>query len=222
MTGVMGEGPASRLTALLVSGSLHLAAGWLLFLMFDDGVPLRGTARADGGTVLMVELLPLEPRGTAGQPDSPAGKEDRNSRPSQPPPPSRTGDRAIEPLPRAAGAPAGGQAGAVQRIGDVRDMADLSNAEMLAYRQRLASHLARYRAYPAAARAAGHQGIVTIRFVMTGQGVVLDAWVETTSGIAEIDREALASVRRAQPLPPFPPTWPGRLDVSLPIVFRLG
>ena len=57
---------------------------------------------------------------------------------------------------------------------------------------------------------------------MNRDGSVASAWLETTSGVAEIDREAVAAIIRAQPLPPFPTGWPDQLDISLPVSFKLG
>src|SRR3546814_15191578 len=89
---------------------------------------------------------------------------------------------------------------------------NLPAAEMLAYRARLQEHLARYRIYPPAARHAGQQGVVQIHFVMDRGGRVIDAWIESGSGFDEIDREALGSIMRAQPLPALPGTWPDRSE----------
>jgi protein TonB len=51
---------------------------------------------------------------------------------------------------------------------------------------------------------------------------VIDAWIDTSSGVSTIDQEALEAVARAQPLPPFPSDWPGKVDFSLPVTFKLG
>jgi periplasmic protein TonB len=100
--------------------------------------------------------------------------------------------------------------------------ASLPDAELLAYRTRLEAHLARFRIYPASARSAGQEGTVHLRFLMDHEGRVIDAWIEGSSGISDIDREALASVVRAQPLPSLPAGWPDRMDISLPIEFEIS
>ncbi|MGI9360976.1 MAG: energy transducer TonB family protein, partial [Parasphingorhabdus sp.] len=95
-------------------------------------------------------------------------------------------------------------------------------ADVLAYRQRLEAHLARYRIYPQSAREAGREGVVMLHFVMMKDGRVIQAWVGESSGVNDIDREAVAAVFRAQPLPALPQGWPTRLNVELPVTFKLG
>lgn len=218
----MADDLPSRLGALLLSGTLHLAAGLLLFATATDGVPERGRQRADSGVVLVVELVPLEQMSgeASARPISP----DEAQEPPSATPANTVAEGETEAMrqPRAAGQAASEPASAAETLGDAHDMATLPNAEVLSYRRRLEAHLARYRVYPPAARAAGHEGVVTLHFVMTAEGEVLNAWIETSSGFAQIDAEALSAIRRAQPLPAFPRGWPGKLDVSLPVTFTLG
>lgn len=214
----------SRVLGFALSGALHLAAGLALIYASDEGVPLRGPAAGDSGHVLVVELIPLDRDGGAPG-DSATDEKGRapNAMDAPPPrPPGRDGAEEAPREPRAAGAATADLAASSDQPGDARQMADLPSSEVLAYRQRLENHLARYRTYPAAARAVGRQGVVTVHFTMTRDGRVLEAWVETSSGVSELDEEAVAAVLRAQPLPPLPSSWPGRLPVSLPITFRLG
>lgn len=213
---------SSRIGGFLLSSALHLAAGLALFHVADQGVPLRGPSGGDSGNVLVVELIPLERSG------SPTGdsvvRQDgpKVEKPADPPPLQLKVSPETPREPRASGAATSDLAASSKEPGDTRQMADLPSSETLAYRQRLESHLARYRIYPESARAAGRQGIVTVYFTVTQQGHVLQAWVETSSGISDLDAEALAAVLRAQPLPALPRSWPGQLDISLPVSFRLG
>lgn len=214
----------TRIWGFALSGALHLAAGLALIYTSDEGVPSRGPAGGDSGHVLVVELIPAHRTGGAPG-DSATNQEGRASESTDappPPPPGRDGAEEAPREPRAAGAASADLAASSDRPGDARQMADLPSSEVLAYRQRLESHLARYRVYPVAARASGRQGVVTVHFTMARDGRVLDAWVEASSGVSELDEEALTAIFRAQPLPALPSSWPDQLPVSLPITFRLG
>ena len=64
------------------------------------------------------------------------------------------------------------------------------------------------------------QGVTHARFTMDRQGRVLAAAVERGSGYAALDREALALLQRAQPLPPPPAETPGeRITLTVPVEF---
>lgn len=183
---------------------------------------MRDRSGGDGGTVLVVELIPLDRvQGPSGQDAAPGGESiEPHSEPLLPANSGRVAD--ISPIQRAAGPLSGATQATAEAQGEAREVADVSSADMMAYRQRLEAHLARYRIYPQAAREAGREGVVMLHFVMTDDGKVLQAWVGESSGASDIDREAVAAILRAQPLPAFPQGWPGRLTVALPVTFRLG
>jgi len=86
---------------------------------------------------------------------------------------------------------------------------------------RLLARLEQFRRYPEEARRRQQQGVVHVRFQMNRKGSVLDASVARSSGIPSLDREALATVRRAQPLPAIPDDRPDMLTISVPIEFFL-
>ena len=73
------------------------------------------------------------------------------------------------------------------------------------YGARLAQHLQRFKQYPAASRAAGEQGTARLSFTVSRSGGVLSARLAGSSGSGALDAETLALIRRAQPLPAFPP-----------------
>lgn len=87
------------------------------------------------------------------------------------------------------------------------------------FQQALFRHIARFQRYPALARASGLQGTVQVVFLLRRDGSVADAWIETTSGQFILDDEAVATVRRAAPLPPIPAELPDELRVLLPVAF---
>lgn len=87
------------------------------------------------------------------------------------------------------------------------------------FQRRLLDHIALYRRFPAAARAAHLRGRVLLMFVMNRDGTVRDVTVEESSGAAVFDQEALDTVRRAQPMPPIPATLADHLKILLPVEY---
>jgi protein TonB len=52
---------------------------------------------------------------------------------------------------------------------------------------------------------------------------LIDSRVERSSGVSELDEEALALLHRVQPFPPLPPELPGeRVNLTVPIRFNLN
>lgn len=85
---------------------------------------------------------------------------------------------------------------------------------------RLLAHLEQRKRYPAEARARRLQGVAHVRFTMDRQGRVLSAVLDRSSGHASLDREALALLQRAQPLPLPPAETPGeRITLIVPVDF---
>jgi len=86
----------------------------------------------------------------------------------------------------------------------------------------LSAHLQRFKQYPPAARAAGEQGVATLSFTVSRNGRVSDGRIVKSSGSAKLDAETLAMLRRAQPLPSFPPEMTqSALSFAAPIRFSL-
>ena len=62
-----------------------------------------------------------------------------------------------------------------------------------------------------------------LHFVMDAQGRVMRAEIQKSSGRPALDKEALALMERAQPLPALPADFPTRtLDAVVPIEFALN
>ncbi len=90
------------------------------------------------------------------------------------------------------------------------------------YTDQLASALARHRAYPRLARMRGMEGDVEMQLRIGADGQVLSARILESSGHELLDRQALAMIEKAQPLPKPPAPLPGgELTVRVPVVFRL-
>lgn len=90
------------------------------------------------------------------------------------------------------------------------------------YRQRVAAHLQRYKQYPAELRAAGIRGTSRLTFTVNRSGRVLSSRLSGSSGNAGLDAETMAMIRRAQPLPPFPPEITvSSMSFTVPVQFSV-
>ncbi len=90
------------------------------------------------------------------------------------------------------------------------------------YQARVLSQINRFKHYPPEARKAHVEGVVSVHFVMDADGNVLSSEIAKSSGRPVLDMEALATLRRAQPLPALPPDFPTRtLDAVVNIEFYL-
>ena len=87
------------------------------------------------------------------------------------------------------------------------------------FQRRLFARIETCRQYPATARRARLQGVVELIFAMDRNGIVLGVWIKQSSGYPVLDKEAIATVLRAQPLPAIPAELPDPLNITLPIAF---
>lgn len=95
-------------------------------------------------------------------------------------------------------------------------------AALPSYRDRLAVHLQRYKQYPSEARSAGQQGVAMLSFTVSRSGQVLGSRLASSSGVAALDAETMAMIRRAQPLPAFPPEMTqASLSFTVPVRFSI-
>jgi len=90
------------------------------------------------------------------------------------------------------------------------------------YAGRIQALLADHRRYPRRARQLGQQGEARLFFAVDRDGRLVESRIEHSSGHHVLDREVLAMVERAQPLPPIPePLGRGRLELVVPVQFQL-
>lgn len=76
--------------------------------------------------------------------------------------------------------------------------------------------------YPRAARLAGQEGKVVVRFVIDRAGNVQSIELESKSGFPLLDREAKEMIERGNPFPGIPEDMPGqRLEVRVPVDFHV-
>jgi protein TonB len=86
----------------------------------------------------------------------------------------------------------------------------------------LLAHLERHMHYPRTAQLRSQHGTAHLRLVMDRSGRVIEARIARSAGYTVLDREVLATVERAQPLPAIPPELGvDRLDVIVPMEFKL-
>ncbi len=85
------------------------------------------------------------------------------------------------------------------------------------------AYLARRKEYPAEARQARQQGIVSVRFTIDRQGNVSAAAIKRSSGFDTLDGATLALLRRVSPVPAIPAAMQRQtVTVSLPIEYSLS
>ena len=86
------------------------------------------------------------------------------------------------------------------------------------WKSRLVAQIERHKQYPAEAQARGEQGVAQVAFGVDRHGGVHGVRVVHSAGSAVLDRDALAWVARAAPLPPPPSDVSGAL---IPVVVPL-
>ena len=97
-----------------------------------------------------------------------------------------------------------------------------SSVSLTSYAAQVAAHIARFKQYPAAARNQASRGIARVSYTVSRGGQVLSAHLAGSSGTALLDQEALAAVRRAQPLPPIPANLAQPQTLTTPIQFSIN
>jgi protein TonB len=83
-----------------------------------------------------------------------------------------------------------------------------SAADVDAYKSAIVSRINAAKRYPDEARSRAAHGVAVVTFSIDAAGRVGAASVQRSSGDAELDSDALATVRRAAPYPPPPPGAP--------------
>jgi protein TonB len=86
----------------------------------------------------------------------------------------------------------------------------------------LVAQLERNKRFPAEAQARGEHGVAQLAFSVDRRGGVHNARIVRSSGSSLLDRETLALVQRAQPLPPPPPELAGaQIAIVVPIRYNM-
>jgi protein TonB len=86
----------------------------------------------------------------------------------------------------------------------------------------LVGHIERFKRYPAEARARGEHGLARVAFTIDRDGWVRESRILETSGSPELDRECLAMLARAQPVPKPPrQVQTSELSFVVPVRFNI-
>lgn len=85
----------------------------------------------------------------------------------------------------------------------------------------LVEQIRRHKQYPGDARRNGWEGQVLIRAVIGGNGQLVEAQIVKSSGHAVLDDEALATLRRAMPVPVSKAHGWSQVAVTIPFDYRL-
>ncbi len=102
-------------------------------------------------------------------------------------------------------------------------MAGAARAATANYKQLVQAHVQRFKQYPSGARS-GQAGKVTavVSFTLSRSGQVVAARLASSSGRPALDAEAVATIRRANPFPPFPPEkTEGSTVFTVPLSYNL-
>ncbi|MCF8470879.1 MAG: energy transducer TonB [Parvibaculum sp.] len=102
-----------------------------------------------------------------------------------------------------------------------QNVSSFSSSSMAAvnWQSRLMAHLERRKRYPSTSRSRGEQGTAYVRFHIDDAGNVLSASLTRSSGFSALDREVLALVHRASPVP-APPSGVSKIIVA-PVRFSV-
>ncbi|HEX4408492.1 MAG TPA: energy transducer TonB [Xanthobacteraceae bacterium] len=86
----------------------------------------------------------------------------------------------------------------------------------------LTRRLQHFKRYPGGAQSRGEEGVVLLGFVIDRSGHVLEHQIVKSSGFPDLDAEVSSLIKRADPLPAFPPTMTAStLEFTVPIRFSL-
>jgi len=103
------------------------------------------------------------------------------------------------------------------------EVIDPAKKAMLRYQDMIKQRIEAYRRYPNWAKKQGFEGIVSLTFTVLSTGQVQDIKIIQSSGFNILDKEAVATIKRASPFPPIPKEvkrpWV-RIEVSIAFVLN--
>jgi protein TonB len=100
--------------------------------------------------------------------------------------------------------------------------AHASRAQVDSWYGHIVTQLERHKSYPPVARERGETGVVQLAFSIDREGHVVSSRIVKSSGYAALDRETIATVRRAQPFPAPPAGIEGeKFDFTVPMKFNI-
>lgn len=202
--------------------AVHLGVGALLLHQWALSAPqaFLATPRM---TVVDLPPLPASPPDPAPQPVRPE-KPRRVAQTEAPP--RELALTALDPLPVSTDVPLPSNPEPALLPAPAQDnspppLASTADKGEVTFEGMLLARLEQFRRYPADALRRRQEGVAYLRFRMNREGQVMDAAIFRRSGCASLDREALATLHRAQPLPRIPDNRPDTIEVRVPIEFLL-
>lgn len=214
---------AERLIAGLAVVALHLAIAVILVLGVQTGTATLPVSTSD----LLGEVDISVPSGTASEPArSPLSSTQLASKATvahsplservleKPLTVGSTADQGVYAAGQGA-APGAAQTGSVT----APNSSSATGGTTSDYGRRLLEHIEQNKRYPTSGVADRPSGTVRVLFTVTRNGSVSGVWVQAGSGSPILDREAVATLLRAQPLPPIPADLPDPLNFSFDIEF---
>ncbi len=85
------------------------------------------------------------------------------------------------------------------------EVIDPAQETMLRYQDMIKQRIEKVRRYPAFAKRQGIEGAVHLNFQVLSNGLSKDIKIIFSSGSNVLDKEAVATIQRANPFPPIPP-----------------
>lgn len=146
---------------------------------------------------------------------------EKTRRIAQPKPPQEAVKSHPPALEQNAGAPPPGNAN--RTVAPQTQLTPYSQAGEDSWRSRINSRLNRFKRYPKDALRLKRQGIGRVNFTLDLQGNVLAVSLVSSAGLPSLDREIIALVKRASPLPtpPADTFHNGVVELTMPIDFSL-
>lgn len=103
------------------------------------------------------------------------------------------------------------------------EVIDFAQEAMLRYQDMVKQRIEEVRKYPAFAKRQGIEGIVHLNFRVLSNGLSKDIRIIFTSGSGVLDKEAVATIQRANPFPSIPPKInQDSVAMEVAIVFALN
>jgi protein TonB len=207
-----------RLIGWSLASVIHLTAGMLILRTLPVGDPIANRPAAGQDIIMKVSLIPAANGTRAVSPAPAAAGAAAVLAPEAQAATSSSHGGANAPILAAVAARSPAQPEATETA-EAAAPSTVQGAAADQFRDLLLAHIARFRRYPPEAQSAHIEGTVWLRFVMDRAGHVDSVWIDQSSGQRVLDNEAVASIRRADPLPAIPSSLPDRLDLTLPIGF---
>ena len=103
---------------------------------------------------------------------------------------------------------------------------DLLDYEQLSvsYKQELSAWLKKFKRYPTIAKRRAYQGLVTVRFSINNEGVLLDHEIIHASQYKSLNNAVIKMLEKATPMPAIPAelqTSEGYYEYEIPVRFEL-